>query len=221
MALLTFTAEHLAVLLLILVCAAGAGTLVRRSMPLPLRMAVGFGMWAEALFLLAAIGQLRAIPIAALAALSVFGCLFSVVAGRQLRTDNRQLLFVLFVPLFLLALHPPLGFDETLYHLPTVRALAVSGQLQFVSDLRFPVFPRLHELLGVPVYLLAGDTATHLVSLAELLITAGIVLEWGGWLPAAFFLGSPIVLHLGTITYVDAALTMFVTAGFYLLGDSV
>ena len=38
-----------------------------------------------------------------------------------------------------------------------------------------------------------------------------------GWLAAALFLGSPLVVHLATITYVDAALTLFVAAGFYAL----
>jgi hypothetical protein len=140
------------------------------------------------------------------------------VRHRPPTTDDRQLLLLLFfVPIFLLALYPPLAFDETLYHLPTIRALATSGELRYIPDLRFPVFPQLHELLCVPVYLLAGDTATHLVSLAEVLITGALLLEWGGWLAAAFFLGSPIVVYLATVGYVDEALTLFVTAGFYCI----
>jgi hypothetical protein len=187
------------------------------TVSLPLRSALGLAIWAEALFLLAAIGQLRAWPIVVLAVLSVVGCLWSLRHPPP-TTDNRQFLLLLFfVPIVVLALHPPLAFDETLYHLPTIRALATSGQLRYVADLRFPVFPQLQELLCVPVYLLAGDTATHLVSLAEVLITGALLLEWGGWLAAAFFLGSPIVVHLATIGYVDAALTLFVTAGFYCI----
>ncbi|HEX3107660.1 MAG TPA: hypothetical protein VHU41_01115, partial [Thermoanaerobaculia bacterium] len=173
--------------------------------------------WAEALFLLAAIGQLTPIPIAALAGLSVVGCLLSVQKG-QPTTDNRQLFLVaLFLPLILLASHPPLAFDETLYHLPTVRSLATFGKLRVATELRFAVFPQLHELLCVPLYLLAGDTATHLVSVAEVLITAALLLEWGGWLATAFFLGSPIVVYLATVGYVDAALTLFVAAAFYCI----
>ena len=61
----------------VLACATGMGTLFARSMPLPLRAALGLGVWGEALFLLAAIGQLRAVPIVALAGLSVVGCLLS------------------------------------------------------------------------------------------------------------------------------------------------
>ena len=228
MALLIFAAEHLAILLLVLLCAAGMGAIVSRSrFTLPLRSALGLAVWGEALFLLAGIGQLKAVPVAVLAIVTgVVGCRLSVLNfPRQLTTDNRLLVLgALFALVFLLALLPPLAFDETLYHLPTVRALAASGRLRFVPDLRFPVFPQLQELLSVPLYLLAGDVATHLLALAEMTITAALLIDWGkrhgarsGWLAAAFLLGSPIVLHLATVTYVDAALTLFVTAGFYAL----
>lgn len=197
-----------------------------------LRAVVYLAVLGETLFLLAAIGQLRPVPIA----LAVVGCLLPLTrrtsvfftlrpakrgeGGRRPdegRTYRQLGLLAFFVPLALLALHPPLAFDETLYHLPTIRSLAASGHLRYAADIRFPVFPQLHELLCVPVYLLAGDTATHLVSLAELLITAALLLEWGGWLATAFFLGSPLVLYLGTIGYVDVALAMFVAAGFYCI----
>ncbi|HEY2325367.1 MAG TPA: hypothetical protein VGJ82_21090 [Thermoanaerobaculia bacterium] len=208
---LVFVAEHAALLLLLLACAAGMGTLFARSMPLALRAALGLGVWSEALFLLAAIGQLKPLPIAALAILSL-------VSIRPPATGTPHLvLFGLFLPLALLALHPPIAFDETLYHLPTIRSLATYGHLRYAAELRFPVFPQLQELLCVPLYLLAGDTATHLVSLAEALITAALLLEWGGWLAAAFFLGGPIVIYLATVGYVDMALTLFVAAAFYCI----
>jgi hypothetical protein len=208
---LVFATEHVALLLLLLACAAGMGTLFARSMPLALRAALGLGVWAEALFLLAAIGQLKPLPIAALAILSL-------VSIRPPASGIRHLvLFTLFVPLALLALHPPIAFDETLYHFPTIRSLATYGQLRYAAELRFPVFPQLQELLCVPLFLLAGDTATHLVSLAEALITAALLLEWGGWLAAAFFLGSPIVIYLATVGYVDMALTLFIAAAFYCI----
>ena len=211
MALGIFILEHLTLLLLVLACAAGMGTLFARSMPLPLRAALGLGVWAEALFLLAAIGQLKPVPIATLAILSL-------ASIRPAATGNRQLILAaLFLPILILALHPPLAFDETLYHLPTIRSLATSAHLRYAAELRFPVFPQLQELLCVPLYLLAGDTATHLVSLAEVLITGALLLEWGGWLAAAFFLGSPIVVYLATAGYVDAALTLFVAAAFYCI----
>lgn len=119
----------------------------------------------------------------------------------------------LLIPFFLLALYPPHAFDETLYHLPFVRALATSGQIRFLADVRFPVFPQLHEALCVPLFLAFGDTATHLVALAEIILLGALVLEWRGKLAAAICLGSPIIVYLASITYVDAALAMFVAAG--------
>jgi len=119
---------------------------------------------------------------------------------------------------FALALRPPLAFDETLYHLPFVRALAESGQLRVLPELRFPVFPQLQELLCVPPFLLAGDTATHLVALAEVIVIAALLLAWtGNGLAAALFAGSPLLVYLGTITYTDAALALFVAAGFFCI----
>jgi hypothetical protein len=126
------------------------------------------------------------------------------------------------VPLFLLALYPPIAFDETLYHLPFVSAIAHSGSIGFLTGLRFPAFPQLHELLCVPAFLLAGDAATHLVALAEVLILAGLMIEWpsqrvAGFLAAALVLGNPIVIQIATATYTEAALALFVAAGFYCL----
>ncbi|MGA8810267.1 MAG: hypothetical protein WB973_20540, partial [Thermoanaerobaculia bacterium] len=129
---------------------------------------------------------------------------------------------VLLIPLALLALYPPIAFDETLYHLPFVRAIASSGAINFNSNLRFPIFPQLHEALCTPVFLLLGDTATHFVAVAEVLLLAGIVIAWPrqrttGILAAALVLGNPIVMQIGTVTYVDAALMLFVAAGAYCL----
>lgn len=196
---------------------------------IPLCAALGLAIFGQVLFLLASVGELRSAPIIVAAAIAlVASCRLSVVRGEeQPTTDNRRLLLagtLFFALLLLLALHPPVAFDETLYHLPFVRALATSGKLQFLPDNRLPAFPQLHELLSVPPFLLAGDVATHLVSLIEVLITTALLLDWGrrygartGLLAAAFFLGSPIVVQLATVTYVDAALTLFVTAGFYCL----
>jgi hypothetical protein len=129
---------------------------------------------------------------------------------------------VLLIPLALLALYPPIAFDETLYHLPFVRAIASSGAINFNSNLRFPIFPQLHEALCVPIFLLLGDTATHFVALAEVLLLAGIVIAWPqkrttGVLAAALVVGNPIVIQIGTVTYVDAALMLFIAAGAFCL----
>ncbi|MEA2463087.1 MAG: hypothetical protein QOJ98_834, partial [Acidobacteriota bacterium] len=213
------------VLLLLLAAAAGAGTLVAGSRePLALRCALGLAVWGEALFLLAACGWLRPVPIVALLLVAVGGGAMRMRSWPRVSLLPALAVVAIGVPAFLLALHPPLAFDETLYHLPFVRDLAETGRLRFLGHLRFPVFPQLHELLCVPVYLLAGDAATHLMSLMEVAVTAGLAAAWArrysvqaGPLAAALFIGSPIIVHLATILYVEAALTLFVVAGFYML----
>jgi hypothetical protein len=223
--LLSFFAIHLALLAAMLAAAAGAGTLaLGGDESPPLRCALGLALWAEALFALAALHALRGWPIAALLLIALAG---GAWRWRSVARINRwwPIAFAAFgVPLFLLALHPPLAFDETLYHLPFVRSFARSGALQFLGALRFPVFPQLHELLCVPAWFVAGDTATHLVALLELLVLVALIATWArrytanaAPIAAALFIGSPIVLHLGTILYVDTALMLFVTAGFYSL----
>ncbi len=222
---LFFFAGHAVVLLLLLVAAAGAGTLAAGNRePLALRCALGLAVWGEALFLLAACGWLRPVPIVILLVVAIGGGAARMHTWARIRPKHALAAIAIGAPAFLLALHPPLAFDETLYHLPFVRDLAETGRLRFLAHLRFPVFPQLQELLCVPVYLLAGDAATHLVPLVEVAVTAWLLAAWGrryavqaGPLAAALFLGSPIVVHLGTILYVDAALMLFVAAGFYAL----
>lgn len=126
-------------------------------------------------------------------------------------------------PMVVLALYPPTGFDETMYHLPLVQAMARDG-VRFHADLRFPAFPLLAELLALPAYLAGGAIATHAIPLLALLLTAAVLVQWARFrnihptlLPAAAFLGTPIAVHLGTSLYVEAVLTFFVTAGFYAL----
>lgn len=141
---------------------------------------------------------------------------------------RRALLAALVViPIVVLALYPPTGFDETLYHLPLVRAMAHDG-LRFHADLRFPVFPLLAELLALPPYLLGGAIATHAIPLLATLLTAALLVRWARFrgirpelLPAAAFLGMPIVVHLGTSLYVEAVLTLCITAGFYFLDRGI
>ena len=169
---------------------------------------------AHILFFLALFGWLRPLPMALAWGAGILPALRGVR-----RAGWKPAPLVVFAPFALLALDPPMAFDETLYHLPIIRALATSGALRFLPDVRFPVFPRLGELLCVPAFVFAGDTATHFVALAEIAIAAVLLFEWSGrrWLAPALFIGSPLIVHIGTITYVDAALALFITAGFYSL----
>jgi hypothetical protein len=234
--LILFFAKYVAVLALVLTMAAAAGTSAAGAREgLALRTALGLALWAHAAFVLSVLGVLRPVPLVLLAVVAIGGALWR---GRYWRSGGPMgpmgpmgrmgtrgaALALCAVPLFALALYPPIAFDETLYHLEFVRTFAAEGTLRFVPELRFPVFPQLHELLCVPVFLLAGDVATHLVALAEVTVTAALLIAWGrhyhagaGTLAAALFLGSPLVVQLATVLYVDAALTLFVVAGFYAL----
>jgi hypothetical protein len=223
--LVLFFAKHAAVLALLLLTAAGAGTLSAGPREgIALRAALGLALFGHACFFLAAMGQLRAGPLIALTIIAIVGGAWRAGGIARPTTSHLVAGVLVIAPLFVFALYPPVAFDETLYHLPFVRALAHDGVLRFLPEMRLPVLPQIHELLCVPVLLLGGDVATHFVALAEVIVTAGLLIEWGkryeiraGWLAAALFLGSPLVVRLATITYVEAALALFVAAGFYAL----
>jgi 4-amino-4-deoxy-L-arabinose transferase-like glycosyltransferase len=132
---------------------------------------------------------------------------------------------VAIAPLVLLALYPPTAFDATLYHLPFARGFVESGGVPYLLDRRVPVFPQVNEILFAAVMLFGPDVAAHGVQLLMTLLSAALALEWGrrtlpdlpwvGWLAAAVFLGNPIVVYLASTGYIEAGLTLFVTAGLY------
>lgn len=241
---LLFIIEHAALLALLLIVAAATGTLVMGPRaPLALRSALGMAVAGQLFILLATFGALRPWILATFAAIVIVAAVAPAarwLAHRRLAGDSDRrragggtagrrpalrvvtVTALLTLPLFLLALYPPIAFDETLYHLPFVRAIARSGAIRFLPDVRFSLFPQLHEVLCVPPFLLLGGTATHLVALAQLLLLAGLLIQWpsqrfAGFLAAALVLGNPIVVQLSTVTYVDAALTLFIAAGFCCL----
>jgi hypothetical protein len=128
------------------------------------------------------------------------------------------------VPMALLTLYPPTAFDATLYHLPYARAFAASGSLPFLPDLRVPIFPQLMETLFALVLLFAGDLATQSVALLATVLTAVLMLAWGrryspaaGWIAAAAYAGSPVVVYLAGTAYVEPGLVLFATAALYAL----
>ncbi|HXH38387.1 MAG TPA: hypothetical protein VNN08_07145 [Thermoanaerobaculia bacterium] len=221
---LFFILEHAAVLLLLLVVAAAAGTLVMGSgTSLALRSAMGMAVAGQTFIVLGTIGALRPWSLGAFAAIVIVAAVVMVARAGQRPTSRMGFVAaIVALPLFVLALYPPIAFDETLYHLPFVAAMARSGAIRFLTELRFPAFPQLHELLCVPAFLLAGDTATHLVALAEVVILAGLLIEWppqrlAGVLAAALFLGNPIVIQMATVTHAEVALALFIAAGVYCL----
>lgn len=182
------------------------------SLSTPLRWTFGLALYAHACFLLGLAKLLRPVPLAIVA--------IAIAIPLAMKLPKPRWTSLAFAPLIVLALYPALAFDETLYHLPFVQAFAREGALRFHPELRFPVFPVLQEVLCVPAFLAGGDVATHLVSLVELMLIAALLVDWdqrAGMLAAALFLGSPLVVQLGAVLYVEIALTLFVVAGFLAL----
>ena len=79
---------------------------------------------------------------------------------------------------FLLTLYPPIGFDQTMYHLPFARAFAASGGLPFLPTLRYPMFPPLAEVLNAAVLMFAGDVATQAAGWVALVACVGLSYTW-------------------------------------------
>jgi hypothetical protein len=225
--LVLFVLKHAAALTGILLVATAAGTVIDGARtPVSLRAALGLGVAGEVFIVLGAVGALRplgissfVVPVLVLGAARAGGNWRWKIGWKPLAGALAVVL-----PLLLLALHPPLAFDETLYHLPFVQRMAASGWLTFQPDLRNPLFPQLHEALCVPVFLALGDQATHLFALAETLILVALLVEWvgpgqrrAGFLAAAAVIGSPIVVYLSMITYVEMAMALFIAAGFRCL----
>lgn len=211
-----------------------AGRLVtRRLIPeraperIPLSLALGFAVLAQGALLLGLLGALRPGPwIAVLGAVLLlgWGCWRELRAEFPWPLRRIALLLVAVAPLAVLAFYPPTAFDATLYHLPYVKAFVQTGELPFLPDLRYPVFPQLDELLLAGSFLLGGgDAGANLVHLVLTLATAALVWVWGrqafspsgGWLAVATYLGSPLIVGLAVTGYVEATLALFTTAALY------
>ena len=195
-------------------------------------LALGAGICGTSLFLLAAAGELTRAAVIALSAgvhaiaLPVWRGVAARVRRRGARHAMRALpLFpvLLAVPSFCLGLYPSTGFDETLYHLPMARSLSSSHSLDFLVNLRNPVFPELVESLDAAMMLLFGDVSTHLVECLALIAIGfalcGFARRWGtragGVLAAAFFAAHVLVLYLGAGSCVDLDVALFFLVAYF------
>ena len=184
---------------------------------------LGWGLIVQALFFLGIMDLLERRLVLVLLALAHLACLGTWRSLFESRPGRRQVLGCLIAaPFFLMALYPPTGFDATVYHLPYARAFIDAGGLEFLPDLRFPVFPQAGEMGFVLGFFLSGEIAARLTQLLATLLTAGLLLAWGrlydrraGIWAAALWLGNPLVAWIGTGAYVDATLALFVSASFY------
>jgi 4-amino-4-deoxy-L-arabinose transferase-like glycosyltransferase len=187
--------------------------------------ACGLAVLSHLGLLLGFAGLLRPAPVLLiLAAVHLPGFRIWKTVGIAPRWRHVVLAVTALLPFALLAVYPPTAFDATLYHLPFARGFVASGGVPFLADLRFPVFPQANEMLFALVMLFAPDLAAHGVQWLMTMLAAALVWAWGrdafsspaaGWLAAPIYLGSPIVVYLAGSGYIEAGLTLFVTAALY------
>lgn len=96
----------------------------------------------------------------------------------RLATVWRVVVALVALSSFLLALYPPIGFDQTMYHLPFARAFAATGRIAWLPALRFPTFPQMAEALNASILLLAGDVATQLTGWLAMAASVALACVW-------------------------------------------
>jgi hypothetical protein len=225
------------VLLILAVTAYVLGRLLTGGLDRPVERwaiptALGLAALSHLGLLLGLAGQLRPLPVLlAVAAIHLLGIplwrrLPAAARGvlQRARGGRVALGAAALLPFCVLPLYPPTAFDATLYHLPYAKGFVAAGGVPFLRDLRFPVFPQANEMLFALVMLFAPDVAAHGVQWLMTMLTAALVWAWArdafsgrmaGWLAAAVFLGNPIVAYLAGNAYLEAGLTLFITAALY------
>lgn len=200
--------------------------------------ALGLGIVAQVVFIPAALGLFSVGFLAGLAGVLLVVATGSLTATRRLRREagsggraRQRWPRIVAAGLgaagpLLLALYPPTAWDATTYHLPLARRLVETGRFGLADNLRFPIFPLASETLFGSGLALAGPCAAQAVSVIATLLTAALLLAWGSErlgngplhvLPAALWLGHPIVVyHSGTAT-VEPLLAMAATAALLAL----
>jgi Dolichyl-phosphate-mannose-protein mannosyltransferase len=159
--------------------------------PWALTMALGFAAIGQVLTLAGLAGMLRKPVVLAvtigvhLAAIPAWRRVVAGAVAARLATQATAgrafgvaIAVIIALTAFLLTLYPPLGFDQTMYHLPQTRAFAASGALPFLPALRYPIFPPLAEVLNASVLMFAGDVATQATGWVALMACAGLAYAW-------------------------------------------
>jgi hypothetical protein len=129
------------------------------------------------------------------------------------------LIAAVFLPVFLIPLYPPTGYDATSYHLPLAKQFVTDHCLAPSPNLRFPVFTLNIEMLFTLALLFLDGVTAQLVSLLSLLVTVVAMVGWGkrtqswraGLWAGALVLSTPQIINIATTAYIDIGLMMFVT----------
>jgi hypothetical protein len=133
------------------------------------------------------------------------------------------LVIALTSPIWLLSYYPPSGWDDISYHLASAKGYIEHGRIVVTPYLRFATFPQAVNMLFVLALLLADDITAQLVSFLMFLLVALFLFVWGrrdgsataGVIAAALWLGSPMVILIGSTAYIDVGLALFVVGGAY------
>lgn len=194
-----------------------------------LATALGLGLLAEAMFAAGVLGLFDRGTVLALLAAAHLICWRTwrdaLGEARRFRPHPSRIALglALAAPFAVLALYPPTGWDATTYHLPYVETFVDTGRLAFAPGLRYPVFPQVVEMHFLLAFFLSGDVAAKLTQTLAAFLTAALIVAWGrrafsrraGIWAAALWLGTPLVVWLSSLAYVDVGLTLFVTAALY------
>jgi hypothetical protein len=181
--------------------------------------ALGLGVVSHLLFALGLLGQLSRAPVlVALVGLTV-ACALTWRPVRWPRFTWASVgLAGACVLVAALALYPSTAWDANSYHLPSAAWFVERHRVSPAWSLRYPAFPQAHELLFALALLVGDQECAQLVQaifcaiVALALYAAGRrrSVRAGAW-AAALWLGSPLVLRLGSVAYIDVGLTAYGT----------
>ncbi len=147
----------------------------------------------------------------------------SRAGGLTTRTLVLVLLVVAILPILAPAFYPSTAWDATTYHLAMAKAYVHSHRVHLTPFVYIPVFPQLNEILFSVALLFSTDIAAQLVQSLMLGLTALLLYAWGrriaspraGLWGVAIWLGTPLVIKLGTMALIDIGLGLFVLAAVY------
>lgn len=236
--------SHFLFLLLILLCAGGAGYwFLRRHQlhsaieKLVFSIGLGLGLCGLFLFCLALVGLLYkqlivilTIVCAGIVIIQILRCrLLSLSEFRNYKANFKHFIVaaaILYVGLlFSVTFYPPVAWDSTMYHLPFARQYLIDHHISINTGLTFPVLPVLNHMLLSWGLALKGHLLAQMIECVFLVLIALGLYTWGvrkghftfGLAVAAFWLAHRLVLYLGRCAFVDMGVTAFVFLGIYAL----
>lgn len=126
-------------------------------------------------------------------------------------------------PMLWLPLYPVVNWDALSFHVAIAKIFMREHAVVYAPYLRFPVLPLVNQMLFTLGEVLYDSLIAALLQMVMLGLIVLALMGWAkrfyreevGWLAAAIWLASPIVIHLGTIAYVDIGLTLFGVLGVF------